>query len=722
MDSFDYVIVGAGTAGCVVANRLSADGRSSVLVIEAGGSDRRPLISVPIGYARLLFASAINWMYETESDAGLNGRKSFWPRGKVVGGSGSINAMVYMRGLPQDFDGWAALGNAGWSYGEVLPYFMQAEDHDGGDPAFHGRGGPMRVTDVSADAHPLCDRYLKSCEALGFRRTADFNAGTGEGVGIYQINTRRGLRSSSAREYLRPALRRPNLTLRTQAQVSRLVFKARRACGVRYLQDGQSVEVAARRHVILCGGSINSPQLLQLSGIGAAQDLKPLGIEMLVDSQAVGRNLQDHLAVSYFYRSSQPTLNDQFYPLTGKIRAALRYVLTRRGPLAMSVNQGGGFIRSDPTQPAPNLQLYFNPVSYTKTPLADRKLLSPDPFSAFLLSFNSCRPTSRGSLTISSSDPRMAPRIRPNYLSTEHDVAEAIAGCRLLRTMAATPPLADVITGEIHPGPAVTTDAELLQDFRDRADTVFHPVSTCTMGPDPLTAVVDARLRVYGVTNLRVIDASVFPTLTSGNTNAPTVMVAEKGAAMLHRGRARVRLPLRLVLMLSIGLLINYVDRGSISVAAPVLEKELALSAVQMGWVLSAFFWAYVPLQPVMGWLADRIGAARVLAGGFTLWSVATVLDRILERGGRARRAAACHGCRRVGVLSLRREPPRETGRGQAPHASDQCRRVRGRHRSCARHVCRRTDPCALRLADDVHRARPRFAFLAHSVAQSAAS
>lgn len=543
MDTFDYVIVGAGTAGCVVANRLTADGKSTVLLLEAGGSDRRPMIQIPIGYARLLFASAINWMYETEGDPGLGGRRSFWPRGKVIGGSGSINAMVYMRGLPHDFDEWAAMGNPGWGYRDVLPYFMKAEDHDAGDPAFHGRGGPMHVTDVSPYVHPLCGLYLESAQALGFRYTDDFNGVNGEGVGVYQINTRRGIRSSAANEYLRPVRHRANLTLRTRAHVARIAIKGGRAVGVEYLKGGASgghvradaprVEVAARKQVILCGGSINSPQLLQLSGIGDADALRALGIQPVLDCKAVGRNLQDHLAVSYFYKSSRPTLNDQLGPLTGKIAAAFRYALTRTGPLSMSVNQGGGFVRSDAQQPVPNLQLYFNPVSYTKTPLSARKLLSPDPFSAFLISFNSCRPTSRGSLSIGSTDPTASPLIRPNYLSTEHDVQEALAGCRLLRRMAATAPLSSVITEELFPGPAVKTDEDLLRDFRERADTVFHPVSTCMMGPDARTSVVDPRLRVHGIDNLRIIDASIFPTVTSGNTNAPTVMVAEKGAAML---------------------------------------------------------------------------------------------------------------------------------------------------------------------------------------------
>ena len=532
-ESFDYVIVGGGTAGCIVASRLAMAGDASVLLLEAGGSDLRPMVQIPIGYARLLFDKDVNWLYETEPDAGLAGRRSFWPRGKVLGGSGSINAMVYMRGLPNDFDDWRAMGNIGWGYDDVLPFFKAVEDHDDGDPRFHGRGGPIHVTDVSRDVHPLCDRYIASCESLGFPATPDFNGERGEGVGIYQINTRSGFRSCSANEHLRSARSRRNLEVRTKSLATRVLFKGKRAAGVRYLRGGTEHAVTARRQLILCGGAINTPQLLQLSGVGDGARLQAMGITPVHDSPAVGRNLQDHLAVSYFYGSSVPTLNDQLGPFLGKVRAAFRYALTRRGPLAMSVNQGGGFVRSDASQPVPNLQLYFNPVSYTRTPLSSRKLLSPDPFSAFLISFNACRPTSRGELHIASTDPTAQPSIRPNYLSTERDIDEARAGCRLLRRIAATKPLADVITGELYPGPQAVSDDDLLEDFRQRADTVYHPTCTARMGVDPRESVVDARLRAHGLENLRIIDASVFPTVTSGNTNAPTVMVAEKGAAML---------------------------------------------------------------------------------------------------------------------------------------------------------------------------------------------
>jgi choline dehydrogenase len=441
--------------------------------------------------------------------------------------------MVYMRGLPNDFDDWRAMGNIGWGYDDVLPFFKLAEDHDDGDPRYHGRGGPIHVTDVSPDVHPLCDRYMESCESLGFPATPDFNGERGEGVGIYQINTRSGFRSCSANEHLRKARGRRNLEVRTKSLATRLAFEGKRASGVRYLRGGVEHAVTARRQVILCGGAINTPQLLQLSGVGDGARLQAMGIAPLHDSPAVGRNLQDHLAVSYFYGSSVPTLNDQLGPFLGKVKAAMRYAFTRRGPLSMSVNQGGGFVRSDPAQPVPNLQLYFNPVSYTRTPLTDRKLLSPDPFSAFLISFNACRPTSRGELHIASTDPAVAPSIRPNYLSTQRDLDEARAGCRLLRRIAATRPLADVITGELYPGPKAVSDDDLLEDFRQRADTVYHPTCTARMGTDPADSVVDTRLRAHGLENLRIIDASVFPTVTSGNTNAPTVMVAEKGAAML---------------------------------------------------------------------------------------------------------------------------------------------------------------------------------------------
>jgi choline dehydrogenase len=531
-DIFDYVIVGAGTAGCVVARRL-ADSGASVLLLEAGGSDRTIWIQLPIGYGRTFFDKRINWMYDTEAVPGLGGRSSYWPRGKVIGGSGSINAMVHVRGQPHDFDDWRALGNAGWGWDDVLPYFIKAEDHDLGASAVHGIGGPQHVTDISAKAHPLCQRFVAAAGTLGMPYTPDFNGAETEGVGIYQINTRNGRRASTANEYLRPALRRGGVVLQTKAHAIRILFNGKRATGIEYRRGGETVQAFARREVILSGGAINSPQLLQLSGIGDAELLRGLGIDPLIDAPAVGQNLQDHLAVSYFYKTSVPTLNDELRPVFGKIKAGMRYLLNRGGPLSMSVNQGGGFVRSGPDQARPNLQLYFTPASYTQTPLSERKLLNPDPFSAILLSFNSCRPTSRGHLQIRSNDPFDYPLIQPNYLSTQQDVDEARAGNQLLRALAGAAPLAEIITEELAPGAHVQGDEALMENFRKSSDTVYHPSSTCMMGPDAVTSVVDARLRVHGIEGLRVIDASIFPTITSGNINAPTVMVAEKGAAMI---------------------------------------------------------------------------------------------------------------------------------------------------------------------------------------------
>jgi len=526
-ESFDYVIVGAGTAGCVLAQRLSARSRNRVLLLEAGGSDRRFWIRVPIGYGRTYNDPRVNWMYETEPDPGLNDVRSFWPRGKVVGGSGSINAMVYVRGQPSDFDDWASSVGPSWSWAEVRPVFEALENRaDGG-------AGTLRVSDMTANAHPLCRAYIQACEALGYRYTPDFNGPQPEGVGIYPVTTRGGFRESTASAYLRPALKRPNLLLRLSALVRRIEFEGQRACAVAYLSQGRLQRARATRAVILCAGSINSPQLLQLSGVADPALLARFGIPVRQASAAVGQNLQDHLGINYIYRSRVPTLNNLLHPLSGKIRAGLQYLLTRSGPLSMSVNQGGGFIHSSPQLTVPDMQLYFNPASYTGTRTRTRRLMNPDPFPGFLLSFNSCRPTSRGQLAIRSADPDVAPAIAPNYLSTQRDLDDAVIGARLLRRIAASEPLAALIDSELLPGAGVQADQLLLEDFRQRAGSVFHPIGTCAMGTDPARSVVDARLRVHGIAALRVVDASVFPSITSGNTNAPVAMVAERAAAMI---------------------------------------------------------------------------------------------------------------------------------------------------------------------------------------------
>jgi choline dehydrogenase len=527
---YDYIIVGAGSAGCVLANRLTESGRHRVLLLEAGRSDLQFWIQVPIGYGKTFYDPANNWMYQTEPIAGLNDRVNYFPRGKVLGGSSSINAMVYSRGQAGDFDDWEALGNPGWGWNDVLPLYKRMEDHDLGAGPYHGAGGPLHVTDISKAVHPLTHHYVKAGQEAGLSFNPDLNGASIEGVGIYQINTRGGLRMSAARAYLWPARRRANLRIETGALATRILLDGNRAVGIAYEQGGKQREARAGRDVILAGGSVNSPQLLQLSGIGPAELLRSHGIEVLHHSPAVGRNLQDHLCFDHVYRSKLPSLNEDLYPWWGKLAAGLRYVLLRKGPLSLSVNQGGGFFRARPDSDRPDIQLYFSPLTYEKTPPGVRALMRPDPFPGFITSVSPCRPTSRGHLEIRSRDPHIAPAIHPNYLATNHDVEELLAGARFLRKLAAAPSLAAIIDQELRPGPAVQSDEERIADIRARCYSVFHPVSTCRMGPDPTDNVVDPRLKVHGIANLRVIDASIFPTVTSGNTNAPAIIVGEKGA------------------------------------------------------------------------------------------------------------------------------------------------------------------------------------------------
>ena len=531
VSDFDYVIVGAGSAGCVLADRLSADGGRRVLVLEAGGSDAKFWIKTPIGYGRTFADPAVNWRYQAEPSPGLNGRPMYWPRGRVVGGSSSINALVYCRGMPEDFDDWRRLGNVGWSWQDVLPYFERSERRV--DPAGRATGaGALDVKDVTPFLHPTRRTWLDAAAELGLPLSDDFNGPHPEGLGCYRVTIRRGKRWSAADAFLRPALRRRNVRLEIDAWASKIRFAGTRAVGVEYVQGGVSRFAPANCEVILSAGSVNSPQLLQLSGVGPGELLRGLGIPVILDRPAVGGHLQDHLGVTYSYKATRPTLNDELSSAFGKLRAGLAYVLARRGPLSLSVNQFGGFVRADPAAVRPNLQLYFNPVTYGAGD-ANRKNIDVDPFSGFILCFQPARPTSLGRIDIASADFRKPPKIAPNYLSTAKDAEDVIQGGALLQAIARTRALRALIQEPIAPDLAGMTAQQILADFRARAATVYHPVGTCRMGPDAGDAVVNARLRIHGLERIRVVDASVFPDITSANTNAPTLMVAQKGADLI---------------------------------------------------------------------------------------------------------------------------------------------------------------------------------------------
>ncbi|QJP12762.1 FAD-dependent oxidoreductase [Starkeya sp. ORNL1] len=532
MSEYDYIIVGAGSAGCAVAGRLAEAGRFRILVIEAGPRDRSVWIHMPIGYGKSFYNPRVNWMYRTEPEPQLDGRTIYQPRGKVVGGSSSINAMVYSRGQAEDFDAWAAQGNPGWGWPDVLSYYRRMEDHALGASPWHGAGGPLHVSDIAGNVHPLTHALVEAGRQAGLAFNPDLNGATTEGVGYYQINTAGGFRMSAARAYLWPALKTGRVDLVTDALVTKVRFEGRRAVGVAYRRDGVEHEARARGEVILAGGAVNTPQLLQLSGVGPGALLSRHGVPVVIDSP-VGRNLQDHLCYDHVYRASRPSLNDDLLPLLGKLKVGLAYVLARRGPLSLSVNQGGGFMRSRPGLDRPDMQLYFSPLSYERATPGVRALMKPDPFSGFSTSVSPCRPTSRGHVEIRSADPFEVPAIAPSYLATQKDIDDLITGAHFLRRLAQTPALAAIIAEELKPGPAAVSDADMLADIRARAYSVFHPCGTCRMGPDPADAVVDAELKVHGVDGLRVIDASIFPSIPSGNTNAPAIMVGEKGADLV---------------------------------------------------------------------------------------------------------------------------------------------------------------------------------------------
>ncbi|VTU33725.1 GMC family oxidoreductase [Variovorax sp. PBL-E5] len=537
-EAFDYIVVGAGSAGCVLAGRLSEDPGTRVLLLEAGPADRSLWIHLPIGYGKTMWSATYNWRFETDPDPNMNGRRIYWPRGKTLGGSSAINGLIYIRGQREDYDHWAALGNAGWGYDDVLPYFVKSEGNQRGSDAFHGGAGPLKVSDISAK-HELIEAFIDGAQQIGVPRTGDFNGAAQEGAGYYQLTTFKGWRCSTAKAYLVPARHRPNLRIETDAFAAGLVFEGRRAVGVRYRQGGEMKTARCNAEVLLAAGSIQSPQLLQLSGIGPRALLEARGVAVLHDLPGVGENLQDHLQIRLGYECTKPiTTNDQLNSWVGQAKLGIEWLLHRTGALAVGINQGGCFMRAlkdaegRPVAATPDIQFHVATLS------ADMAGGKVHPYSGFTFSVCQLRPESRGHIRIRSLDPFEPPEMQPNYLSTELDRATAVAGMKAARAIAESPAMRPYVKREVKPGPGAASDAELLAFCRDNGATIFHPTGTCRMGSDPL-AVVDARLRVHGIGGLRVIDCSAMPTLVSGNTNAPAVMMAEKAVDMIREDAAR---------------------------------------------------------------------------------------------------------------------------------------------------------------------------------------
>jgi choline dehydrogenase len=524
---YQYVIVGAGSAGCVLANRLSEDPNVQVLFLEAGGKDWHPFIHMPAGLAKIIGVKNINWSYETEPEPNMNNRRMYWPRGKVLGGSSSINAMCYTRGQREDYDQWAELGNAGWSYQDVLPYFKKAENCERGASEYHGVGGPLNVQDLIYH-NVLSERFIEAAVSVGYPKNDDFSGAKQEGIGFYQVTQKNGKRCSTAVGYLKPVLDRPNLTVITGALAHRVLFKGNRAVGVIYSQKGRISKAPAEKEVILSGGAVNSPQVLMLSGVGPAEHLQEKGITVVQHLPGVGQNLQDHLDACTLYECTQPITYDTIRHVH-EVIVGINYYLFGKGPGTSNVAEAGGFIRSPLAKDhRPDVQLHFLPA------LLDDHGRNRMKENGMTIHTCDLRPDSRGELLLRSPNPSEHPIIRANYLSAEKDVAIMIECVKIAREIFNAKPFSEFLGKEIFPGAQARTDAEILAFIRQKAETIYHPVSTCKMGTDnDEMAVVDNELKVRGVENLRVVDASIMPTLLSGNTNAPTVMIAEKAADLI---------------------------------------------------------------------------------------------------------------------------------------------------------------------------------------------
>ncbi len=529
---FDYIIIGAGSAGCVLANRLSADGDKRVLLLEAGGRDINPWIHVPVGYFKTLHNPNTDWCYKTEPDPGINGRRLDWPRGKTLGGSSSINGLLYIRGQRQDYDHWRQLGNAGWAYEDVLPYFRRSEDQERGESEFHGTGGGLSVSNMRT-RRDVCDAFIDAAAELGVPRTNDFNGWDQEGAGYFQLTARNGLRCSSARAFLNPAKGRGNLEIRTHAHTERLSFaddNPDRVTGVVYSVRGnrQIAQLKPGGEVVLSAGAIGSPQILQLSGIGPGHLLQQHDIPVLKDLPGVGENLQDHLQIRMIYEVNVPTLNDEINNFFRRMLIGMNYVFRRNGPMAMGASQVCIFCKTRDTLETPDIQFHFQPLS------ADKPGIEMHRFSGITSSVCQLRPESRGRIAVRSPDPFDYPEIHPNYLSTALDQETVVAAMRFSRRLAQTEALSSFIVSERVPGEATATDDDLLEAACNISQTIYHPAGTCKMGRDD-GAVVDERLRIHGVAGLRVADASIMPTIVSGNTNAPAIMIGEKASDMIRQ-------------------------------------------------------------------------------------------------------------------------------------------------------------------------------------------